>query len=267
VEGRQGEKLAVDRERDLVVIGQVLDPPGLHIFDANGNLVHSINLETAVPRIGKHCEDYRAGQERCGYAVSGFALAGDGNIIVCGRHDRLYIVSYEGSYVGEVLLPSDDWQEDIAVDKRGRIYILYQNEGILIIEATGKPVHHILNPQIYYCRRISVDLDGAMYITGQNTAGPPKWANSICKVFSNEGPIKEYSHLTNVFGITVDNGGNVYSVEMSDGTLLKFTNELDLVDKFALNLPNKTATAIDVDAKNNCYVLTRGTVAKFELPI
>jgi hypothetical protein len=278
VGGMRGEKLVVDRIKGLVFVEDV-DCQRFHIFDTSGNYIRCISLEEAVPKIKWQNESYDAGSEKFGYRSSGFALAGGDKFVVCGRHNNLYIVSYDGALLGIIPLPSDDWQEDIAIDANGQIHVLYQEKGVLITDLNGRIIQHLVDAGVHFCNHISIDSEGSMFVTGRTTRDQTWkddrgilygnfWSNGMSKL-SREGIIiKKYGNFTNVGGITVDSKGNLYATELSNRTVSKLTNELELVNQFDLEIPeSESASTIDIDNRNNCYVLVRNSVIKFELPI
>jgi sugar lactone lactonase YvrE len=275
---RGGDKLVVDRIKNLVFI-EDQDRIAFHIFDTDGNHIRSIDLEQTIPEIKLHNEGFSSGTQKYGYRSCSFALADGDKFVVCGRSDKLYIVGYNGSLIDSVKLPFD-WTEDIAISERGLIYVLYSHKGILVYDWNWRIIQHVLDPKVYFCSRIAVDSEDYKFVIGATVNQEPRtdpstgisyanfWANGISKISRRGEVIKRIDNFTNAGGITVDSKGNLYVIERANRTIKKLTSDLELISTINDEIPDgEYAATLDIDGRNNCYLLLSDTVLKFELPV
>jgi len=269
--GTYHEKIAFEPHNQFLVT-QKRTYTEVHIFNTKGLLVRIISLEELFHSIKKQNEEYIAGTKRFAYVPDCFGLDKEGVIYIGGRHDHLYVLSCQGDPKGEVLLHSEEWQEDIEVDNQGQIYILYQSGGIIVANTKGQLICRIPHLGVHNCRRLAVNSKREIYVAGASNA-TYGWANCIRKISSKGLPQRSVSSFTNIGHIAIDAHDNLYVIEMNDGVLIKLDSKLDEIERLRLYYQDKRkktglsyAQSIALDGDGNCYILERNMILKFRLP-
>lgn len=267
--GTRHEKLAFSPVKSLLVTQDKANN-ALHVFDTAGTDIRTILLAELFDEIKQQQASYLAGRATFGYQTECFALAEDA-IYAGGRHPRLYATDWEGRVKGQVALPSDCWQQDIAVTSV-YIYLLYQSAGIMVLSRDGALHHQVQSLGVHYCRRLAVNSQGEAFVAG-TSEDAPAWADCIRKLSADGTPQESLTSFTNVGGLTVDPTDNIYVIEMNDGTLVKLDPDLKELARTKLGYEENGETkdlsyaqAIALDGQGCLYVLEGGSIVKSRLP-